>query len=221
MGTRLLAGTLAALLSGGCSRACGGAGAGRTDQTPVAPAAPQADAQTDARAPRCDVFCSRTKPRTAVAVITWALNEAVPQAGLAGRMAEQSVEVTVHKEGFAKGAFARLAGVGENKPFAGLTPADRPIPGLGALVVTQVQTLQERLREEGSGGENAGIAARGQEQDPSRVVVVEIEGLEAGLNYYWRVPGAPGGGAAVTARCQAPVCPADVPDAPGPGGGGQ
>ena len=80
--------------------------------------------------------------------------------------------------------------------------------GVGFLVIPArrrraKQTLQEKIAS-GEPTANAGIMPAAAANDPSRVVVVEIEGLQPGVNYFWRrTPGGP------VVRCQAPVCPSD------------
>jgi hypothetical protein len=151
------------------------------------------------------VSCSAEKPRTVVASISWPLNQpaANPQALSAG-MASQRLDVTTFKDGFSRGVFAQLAPIRENQPF-GLAPAASAsaVPSLRGLSVTRVTTLQEQLS---SGAPNAtgALMPPSASNDPARVAVVEVEGLEPGLNYYWRrTPDGP------VVRCQAPVCPSD------------
>jgi hypothetical protein len=186
-------------------------------QTPsVRPASSQTSSPD---APRCETRCSPDKPRTAVARITWTLPEPAGEAAaFAKRMASQNIEVTVHKDGFAKGVFARMAGANESRPSAAGAPAGQSLPGLAGLVVTKVRTQRQELQEAGPGGANAPLAAR-EAGDQSRGVVIEIEGLEPGMNYYWRVPGASNAESSVIARCRAPICPADMRQGPGQGGG--
>jgi hypothetical protein len=155
--------------------------------------------------PTCQVICSADRPRTAVASISWRVAQAPanPQA-LTTAMSDQRLEVTTFKDGFTRGAFAQLA-PGDNQSFAFSARGAAPtaLPGLTALTVTKVSTAQDRLT---TGSPNPGaFTAPPAGVDPSQVVVVEIEGLEAGLNYYWRrTPTGP------VVRCQAPICPADA-----------
>jgi hypothetical protein len=171
----------------------------------AAPAAGQGARPAALEEPTCQVICSADRPRTAVATISWraAQPPANPQA-LTTAMSNQRLEVTTFKDGFTRGAFAQLA-PGGNQTFAFRAPGapQPPLTGLTALTVTKVSTAQDRLT---SGSPNPGaFTAPAGGVDPSQVVVVEIEGLEPGLNYYWRrAPTGP------VARCQAPICPADA-----------
>lgn len=195
--------------------ACIACGSGSPSSAPARSAAapaPQTAAQTalqapGAEAPDCQVSCSPTKPRTVVATITWPLTQpaANPQALSAG-MADQRLEVTTFKDGFSRGVFAQLTPVRERQPFALQAPQAQPsgVPSLRALSVTRVTTLQERIAN-GAASPDAAFVPTAAANDPNRVVVVEVEGLEPGLNYFWRrTPNGP------VARCQAPVCPADA-----------
>ena len=190
--------------------ACGSQSSPATTQPATTAAALQAPAAAQGvagDAPDCQVACSPTKPRTVVATITWPLTQAAanPQALSAG-MTEQHLDVTTFKDGFSRGVFAQLTPVRENQPFALQAPQAEPsgVPSLRALSVTRVSTLQERISS-GAVGADTALMPPSAANDPNRVVVIEVEGLEPGLNYFWRrTPNGP------VARCQAPVCPADA-----------
>jgi hypothetical protein len=152
------------------------------------------------------VSCSPDKPRTVVAEISWPLPRpaANPQALTEG-LAQQTLDVTTFKDGFDKGVFAQLGSVRQNQAFTSRAaqPDVSSTASLQSLVVTKVSTLQERVSS-GARGSPSDLMPPSAGNDASRVVVVEIEGLEPGLNYYWRrAPGGP------VVRCQAPVCPFD------------
>jgi hypothetical protein len=178
---------------------------GRQRAGAAAPAAAQGAQPAAVGEPTCQVICSADRPRTAVATISWRVAQAPanPQA-LTTAISDQRLEVTTFKDGFTRGAFAQLT-PGGNQSFAFREPgAPQPsLTGLTALTVTKVSTAQDRLT---TGSPNPGaFTPPPADVDPSQVVVVEIEGLEAGLNYYWRrTPTGP------VVRCQAPVCPADA-----------
>jgi len=188
--------------------ACRGASppAGSQAQTPSAASQPAgAEQPATGDEPQCVTSCSTEKARTVVASISWPLDQpaASPEALSAG-IASQRLEVTTFKDGFARGVFAQVSPVRENQTF-GLAPSSpqTTVPSLRDLSVTRVATLQQRISS-GAPNATAGLIPPGAANDPSRVVVVEIEGLEPGVNYYWRrTPTGP------VARCQAPVCPAD------------
>ena len=167
---------------------------------------PATTPQSTGEEPQCVTSCSMDKPRTVVASISWPLPQPAtnPQA-LATGIASERLDVTTFKDGFSRGVFAQLSPVRENQPF-GLAPnaPQAAVPSLRGLSVTRVTTLQEKIAS-GEPNANAGIMPAAAANDPSRVVVVEIEGLQPGVNYFWRrTPGGP------VARCQAPVCPSDL-----------
>ncbi|MGH9941930.1 MAG: hypothetical protein ACRD9R_06175 [Pyrinomonadaceae bacterium] len=157
----------------------------------------------------CEVTCDKTKPRTPIAVLIWKAAETPLVArALAARVSGQGLEVTVYKDGFEKRAFAALPSIRRNARLVlrqSETARQQRVPGLERLVVVDVVPLSDAA-------------------DPNRLdrvrstagrftyVAVRVEGLEPGLNYFWRAPSTTGGvratGGAVV-RCQAPVCPAD------------
>lgn len=131
----------------------------------------------------CRTFCSDEKLRTPVAELIWRSSEA--------RLSSQRIEVTVYKDGFAKGLYVALRSV-KGERSAALQrnrQYQEPVPALSQLVVVETLSLREQ----------------------PGMVAVRIEGLEPGLNYFWRVVTASDGRlvAGGTTRCQAPVCPAD------------
>jgi len=165
---------------------------------------PQATGAPAGVEPACQMTCSPDKPRTAVASISWSVSQPMtnPQALSAG-VAEQTLDVTTFKDGFQNGAFAQLT-PGANRTFAFRAAQSQPsnLPGLTGLSVTRMATLQDRIAARP--GADRELMPPAANNDPTRVVVVEIEGLEPGLNYYWRrSPQGP------VVRCQAPICPSD------------
>lgn len=142
--------------------------------------------QTPSAAFECRVFCSEEKLRTPVAELTWRSTEA--------RLRTSRIEVTVYKDGFQTGKYVALGSTkGERSyqlPQVKQVQTQELIPALRELVVVEASSLKAR----------------------PGVVAVRIEGLEPGLNYFWRVVSTTNGRqiAEGTARCQAPVCPADM-----------
>lgn len=130
----------------------------------------------------CTVFCSETKLRTSVAEITWPSSEE--------SLSRQVLEVTVYKNGFTRGTYATLAPVQRGQKFSLQRIGDRRehVRGLERLVITDVYFSKKR----------GGLA------------VVRVEGLEPGLNYFWRLRSGAGDGAPALTRCQATECPADM-----------
>ena len=125
----------------------------------------------------CEVFCSDTRVGSSVAELTF---NADPNS-----LGQLVLEVTVYKNGFAIGRFARVTPIRVGQKFEIIRPAGETgsAPGFDTLVVTAVR-LQNGL------------------------VTVRVEGLEAGLNYFWRARPAGGSGTEITV-CQAVECPVD------------
>ena len=144
----------------------------------------------------CEVYCSESKLGTAIARLSW-LGPAVLAAS-AEPIAEE-LQTTVYKGGFDRDLYASFQ-VGEpSVPQA--TPEPQAPPELPAydLQISRVERPDE------SPAAGTGEAAR---------TTVEIEGLEPGMKYTWRVVfDTPGGQQATeTVTCEAPVCTADQAD---------
>ena len=189
----------------------------RSNAAPRNPAITQAPGQLF-----CDVFCSETVRGTAVAEILWKVSETQlnPQAFQA-RIRNQGLEVTVFKEGFNKGLYSNLASLDTSNNFRAFRADQQDIPGLDGLVVTDVRSVDDTdesgARESRFNKERVGALPF----DPrtTEAVVVRIEGLKPGLNYFWRVPTGTGNNRRLSevVQCKAPVCPVDLkPVPPGP-----
>jgi hypothetical protein len=164
-------------------------------QTELAPAAGQEIAPAGLE---CKTYCSDVKLRTPIAELTW-------PASATASLERQGLEVTVYKNGFERGLSARLLVVRQGEKFslqraaAAVSSSAQRVPGLDKLVVVGVRTRSMRLRA-----------------SSVNTITVQVEGLEPGLNYYWRVLSNTSGTnwvanrAYQTVRCQAPVCPADM-----------
>lgn len=169
----------------------------------------------------CNVFCSQDKPGTAVAEITWKLADVeIGPRAFASRLSRQELEVTVVKGGFARGMSANLFSAERDPRFRSLRPPSTQggEPGLEDLTVTDVRRLGDE--EEGAGREsrfNEGLSgARPSTRAGGEAVVVRVEGLKPGLNYFWRVPTGSGSRRTVSevVKCQPPPCPVDTRRAP-------
>jgi hypothetical protein len=128
--------------------------------------------------------------------------------------ADQQVEASVYEDGFERGLFVRLPAVDPRARFvapAGAAAPPRPIPGLERLVVSAVATSTEppgSLR----------LAQPGAVSDDPGGVVLQVQGLQPGMNYYWRARPKPAADPQVV-LCRAPICPMDqrrAPPRPGP-----
>ena len=125
----------------------------------------------------CEVFCSDTRVGVSVAELTFS--------GNADSLSQLVLEVTVYKDGFAIGRFARVSPIRAGQKFEIIRPPGEigSAPGFDTLVIAAVR-LQTGL------------------------VTVRVEGLDAGLNYFWRVLPTGGAGTEITV-CQAVECPVD------------
>jgi len=125
----------------------------------------------------CEVFCSDTRVGASVAELTFNAD--------AASFSQLVLEVTVYKNGFEIGRFARATPIRAGQKFEIIRPAGEAgsAPGFDTLIVTAVR-LQAGL------------------------VTVRVENLDAGLNYFWRVHPVGGSGTEIT-MCQAVECPVD------------
>lgn len=141
----------------------------------------------------CQVSCSPTKLRTGVVTLTWAVR---PGSGTRAQQ-EQAVDMSVFPDGFATGAYARLFPLQRGGPF---TPGSTrgPSPMETAPRAFQVQAAEARAVPE------------------SNRMEVRVEGVEPGLNYFFRVasPTRGEGESSEPVSCTAPVCPADMKPMP-------
>ena len=199
--TLVAIGALAATL--GCSR---------SEEPPAQPAAtagtaPAAPAQGGTQSAQagdlvCVTYCSPTEPGTPVAEIKWVVsNQPATAENLRKAATAQNVEAAVNEDGFERGRFVRLSSVAPQARFAPAAPQPgaAPLPGLGNLSVATVASSQE-----GSAALRLASPAEGGREN----VVLQVQGLRPGLNYYWRVRAATPGQTQVV-MCRAPICPTD------------
>ena len=146
----------------------------------------------------CEVFCSSTKLRTVNARLRWTVATPALAELTARTTTRQSVEVTVYKDGFAKGLSATLplGAASAERPIAAVVPATRPALRAYQLQIIEVERPRA-LESAAGGGSETGVI---------------VEGLEPGMNYTWRVAVETPDGKVVSApvTCQALVCPADM-----------
>jgi hypothetical protein len=166
-----------------------------------APATAQASRVESGLTVTCEVFCSSTKVRTANARIRWSLTKAGLDASRVTNLAaaKQSLEATIYKNGFEKGLSITL-------PIAAATPLRSIEPVITQPAQARLRAYQIRLIEIEPPKAEVSDAA-GSEMG------AVVENLEPGVNYIWRIAIDTPGGRIVSAatRCQAPVCPVDVP----------
>jgi hypothetical protein len=141
-------------------------------------------ARTSPATLECRTFCSNEKLRTPIAELIWKSSEA--------QLSGERIEATVYKDGFSNGRYVALATVrgGRSLQMQKSRQSQELLPALKGLVVIDTISLPER----------------------PGMMAVRMEGLEPGLNYFWRVVSINNGrliGSGVT-RCKAPACPADL-----------
>ena len=196
------AGALAVTL--GCSRSAEPPPSQPAATAGTAPAAPAQGGTQSAQAGDlvCVTYCSPTEPGSPIAEIKWVVsNQPATAENLRKAATAQNVEAAVNEDGFERGRFVRLSSVAPQARFAPAAPQPgaAPLPGLGNLSVGTVASSQEG----GAALRLASPAEGGREN-----VVVQVQGLRPGLNYYWRVRAATPGQTQVV-MCRAPICPTD------------
>jgi hypothetical protein len=160
----------------------------------------------------CEAYCNPVTPGVSVVEVRFAVpGGPAPAAKLRAAAATQDIEASVYEDGFERGLFVRLPSVSPEAKFAappGVKPV-QTIPGLDRLVVRAVATSEDppgglRLAQPGDAAP-AGAAG----------VVLQVQGLQPGMNYYWRVRPQPQSEPQVV-MCRAPICPADKRRPPAP-----
>ena len=149
----------------------------------------------------CVAYCAPNQPGTPSPEIDWVVGTQPSASEIRRTATQQNVEVAVNEDGFDRGRFVRLPSLNPQARFApaGQPPAGTSLPGLGDLSVRAVTSSQEP----GGAMRLATPAESGQEN-----VVLQVQGLRPGLNYYWRVRASTPGQTQVV-MCRAPICPAD------------
>lgn len=129
---------------------------------------------------KCDISCHESKIRTPQAELSFKAGQ--------DQLSQIAVEVTVFKNGFAKGTLARLTGISRDGKFVIVrTDNQANVSGLERLLVGGIEV-----------------------SEATGLVTVVIEGLEPGLKYYWRLKSLDlASTLSNTAVCQAPACPFD------------
>lgn len=148
-------------------------------------AQPAADPATDSGL-TCEVYCSETELRTAIARISWT------GPGASGPAAAEILQTTVYKGGFDRDLYASF-------PLGGGAAPEAP-----SLPAYDLEILEIGRPAAASGGPAP-------EADSEARTSVEIGGLEAGIKYIWRVVVETAAGRQIseTVTCEAPVCTAD------------
>jgi hypothetical protein len=184
--------------------ACTHAGAQPQKPSDAAPQRPAETATPDKASGltlTCEVYCSPTKLRTANARIRW---QVAPSSDLAAAgadnlaRAEQRLEATVFKNGFEKDLFISLPVVQPNSDQLAAPRVSSRQRGLRAFQIRLADVARPQSMDRLAAGTDE--------------VVAEIENLEPGMKYTWRVAidTAARDFVSQTVTCQAPVCPADM-----------
>lgn len=154
--------------------------------------------------PECVTYCSRDKLGVSVAEIRWKVSDKplAPEA-MRSALEQQSLEVTVYKEGFEKDSFAILSHLAPGQRFTLRAVEGRPatLPGVQRLVLTEVATSREPTKSD--------LRLRNTHDGKAESVTAKVEGLEFGVNYFWRVRSGNTNVVSETVRCQAATCPVD------------
>lgn len=156
----------------------------------------------------CEVRCSQEKLRTAIATISWTGTEQATgaRAVRAGAGGAPELDVTVFRRGFARGDFATIDSLAR-----GAAPAPRARPaGAGGAVPPPLRAFEFSVSDVRAETPTAGGNAARPASTRTERVLVEVEGLEPGVRYTWRLrlPGQTDSTAQVS--CEAPVCTADL-----------
>ncbi|HYX29725.1 MAG TPA: hypothetical protein VE863_14255 [Pyrinomonadaceae bacterium] len=157
---------------------------------------------------QCESYCDPYKPGTSIAEIRWKVaDQALGVAEIKDRTAQEVIEVSVYKDGFERGLYANITPTEGRHQFSlvGSQPAHKELPGLNRLVLVGMTT---------SGSPTNGF--RMLADDPAggggQWAVAKVEGLEAGLLYFWRVQSKNANLSTSGPRvvsCQAATCPVD------------
>ena len=150
----------------------------------------------------CVSYCSATEPGTPVTEIKWVVaTQPASAENLRRAASQQNIEAAVNEDGFERGRFVRLSSVAPQARFApsATQPTASQLPGLADLTVAAVGGSQEaasalRLATPPEGGQEN--------------IVLQVQGLRPGMNYYWRVRAGTAGDTQIV-MCRAPICPAD------------
>jgi hypothetical protein len=166
----------------------------------VASIALQAEPQ-QTNVPRSQTYCSRTQPGDSVAEVQWPLPQAPAGRAFTATLQQQVLDVTVYKDGFARGLYETVKPASASPEFHFFKQQEiRGLPGMKKLRVTQFATSKEQNKE----GFQLLLrpAQRGQESADAK-----LEGLEPGMKYFVRLPSMIG--EQKTVSFTAAVCPVD------------
>lgn len=155
----------------------------------------------------CEVYCSETRLRTANARISW-IGPGMFQGGpspAASPTAEQ-LQTTVFKDGYDKDLYASFSTLGDGQGLSPQAASVLPEPQMRAYDLSILAVAQPTA--------GPGLLAASAD-DPAARTSVEVEGLEPGMRYTWRIvfSTADGQETSETVTCEAPVCPADLQEA--------
>ena len=155
----------------------------------------------------CEVYCSEIRLRIANARISW-IGPGMFQGGpspAASPVAEQ-LQTTVFKDGYDKDLYASFSTLGDGQGLSPQAAAVLPEPQMRAYDLSILDVAQPTA--------GPGLLAASAD-DPAARTSVEVEGLEPGMRYTWRIvfSTADSQETTETVTCEAPVCPADIQEA--------
>lgn len=179
---------------------------------PLSAQAPEKDAGL-----RCETYCSRDTIRTVKARIFW-VGAQMPLGPSEFRSVSapvsEIVEATVYKKGFDQNLYASLDARPETRPGAEFRAAAPQKPALAGLDLKVTEFRQPKLTTEQRRAleQRDAVSRLAPEAVAAQETSVEVEGLEPGLKYQWRVRFKAPNGEQLTgiATCIAPTCAADL-----------
>ncbi len=152
--------------------------------------------------PRVGVYCSRSQPGLSLAEVQWSLGKSGTP-NLSELVPQQVLDVTVYKDGFARGLYKTVKPGTEQREFVRFKTQEqqetKETPGLQNLKLAQFATSQEKPQE--------GLRLMMRPMEGQESAVAKMQGLEPGMRYFVRIssPGAE----AKTVAFTASVCPVD------------
>jgi hypothetical protein len=150
---------------------------------------------------RYQAYCSSDQPGVSIAELQWPIaSQGLIAPDVKAAVDRQLLEVTIYKDGFDRGLYKRIQPGRPDARFDFAKPeVTKPIPGLTNLRLTSIGTSTEKAKSE---------LRMLSEPIPGREsMVAKVEGLEAGMRYFWRITSA--GEIGQTIALTAAICPVD------------
>jgi len=153
----------------------------------------------------CVTYCDKMRPGSSVVELRWLVTrESTNDKRFWDLMETQSLEVTTYKNGFETGRYLNLRFSAPQHLFMALENQHQLTERLTGLTGLRISTVQRSKSKE---AEN--LHLHNSLEDQGEWVTVQVEGVDAGLTYFWRVhPDLPNS-TVRTSSCVATVCPLD------------